>query len=70
MAGVAVHEKEGVVRVKIVLELPDETRCLNVCAVYETGCGGMAMAATMRGTAELHDGAVCRIPNKDEGEEE
>lgn len=55
---------------KIVLEVPDETRCLNVCAVYEIGCGGMEMAATMRGSAELHDGAVYRIPNKDEGEEE
>lgn len=55
---------------KIVLEVPDETRCLNVCAVYEIGCGGMEMAATMRGSAELHDGAVYRIPNKEEGEEE
>lgn len=55
---------------KIVLELPDETRCLNVCAVYETGGGGMAMAATMRGTDDLHDGAVYRIPNTEGDEEE
>ena len=55
---------------RVTLELPDKTRCLNVCVVYETGCGGMAMAATMRGTAELHDGAVYRIPNKEGDEEE
>lgn len=55
---------------KIVLEVPDETRSLNVCAVYENGCGGTEIAVTMREAAELHDGAVYRIPNKDEGEEE
>lgn len=55
---------------KIVLEVPDETRCLNVCIVYQTGCDGMAMAATMRGSDDLHDGAVFYVPNTKEGAEE
>ena len=55
---------------KIIIEVPNSTRCLNVCAVYEISGGGMEMAATMRGTDDLHDGAVFKLPNRKEGEKE
>ena len=56
---------------KIVLELPDKAKCLNVCVVYDDGAyPAMAMASTMRGTEELQDGAVFKLPNKKEGEKE
>lgn len=56
---------------KIVLEVPDKAKCLNVCVVYDDGAyPAMAMASTMRGTDDLHDGAVFHIPNKEGDEEE
>lgn len=52
---------------RITLDVPDETRCLNVCIVYQEGFPAMAMAATMRGSEDLRDGAVFHIPGR-EGE--
>jgi hypothetical protein len=49
---------------KITLEIPDETKCMNVCVVYQDGYPAMAMAATMRGTDDLRDGAVFVLPTK------
>lgn len=56
-------EKTGVVRMKITLEIPDGTKCLNVCIVYNGAeYPTMYMASTMRTADELREGAEFRIP--------
>lgn len=58
---------------KITLELPERTKCLNVCVVYDgTPYPTMQMAAMMRGTDELRDGAYFRIPagSEEKGEDD
>ncbi len=47
---------------KITLDIPDETGCMNIALVYQQKDWTMAMAAKMIGTSELKDGAVFHIP--------
>lgn len=54
---------------KITIDIPERTRCITICLVYEDGSGNMAMAATMKGTLEIEDGATFYIP-KARAEEE
>jgi len=46
---------------KILLNLPDTTKSLNVCIVYDTG-RTLCMASMMRPTDELRDGAEFTMP--------
>lgn len=54
---------------KITIDIPDETRCITISLVYEDGSNRFAMAATMKGTLDIEDGATFYIP-KARAEEE
>ena len=52
---------------KITIEMPDSTRCVNISLVYQADAWSMAMAASMFGSEELKDGAAFKVPkNKPE----
>lgn len=46
---------------RVQIELPDSTKSMNVCIVYERG-RALIMASMMRTTDEMRDGAVFSIP--------
>ena len=48
---------------KIQLNLPDTTKSMNVCIVYDTG-RTLCMASMMRPTDELRDGVAFTMPVK------
>lgn len=49
----------------IKIDVPDNTKCLNVCIVYGTEWT-LSMASLMRPTDELRDGAMFTIPARSE----
>lgn len=52
---------------KITIEVPDSTKCVNISLVYQSDSWSMAMAASMFGAEELKDGAEFQVPkNKPE----
>ena len=53
---------------KITLDIPDETGCLNIALVYQQKDWTMAMAASMLGTNKLKDGGIYYIPKSREAD--
>lgn len=51
---------------RITIDIPDSTRCVNVALVYQDDNWTMAMAATMLATKELKDGGIYFIPRSRE----
>ena len=47
---------------KITIEVPDSTKCVNISLVYQSDSWSMAMAASMFGSEELKDGAEFQVP--------
>ena len=54
---------------QITIDIPDETKCVNVALVYQADdYWSMAMAASMLGTNELKDGGIYYIPKSREAD--
>ena len=47
---------------RITIDMPDSTKCVNISLVYQSDAWSMAMAASMMGSDVLKDGAEFQVP--------